>query len=87
MKILVFILFSVVLFSCVEEERTELNSFEKDLVDSLYQERISYLRKELDSTCTANEQRYFENYVDSLKAAYLEDIEHIENYLKSGNEK
>lgn len=71
------------MIACSDPPRTMMNDAEIKLFDSLYSHRASYVRKEVDSICVAESDRYFHLYVDSLKQKYIESIDDIESYLKS----
>ena len=75
------ILAGIMIVSCDEEERTVMTTTERKLVDSLYSKNISYVRKSTDSLCEIRGEEYFDYYVDSLKVAYIQSVNEIEEYL------
>lgn len=60
--------FAIVLIqgSCTEEPQYSLSSTDKQIVDSLYKERITEIRPVEDSICDANFERRVLQTVDSL---------------------
>lgn len=80
------ILLGIMLVSCDKEERTVMTTTERKLVDSLYSKGISHVRKSTDSLCEIRGQEYFEYYVDSLKIAYIQSVNEIEEYLYNKDE-
>jgi len=81
--ILVVAVIACLCLSCEPEQPTTLSSTEKKLVDSIYSRDISYERKLADTECDEMYDVYFQQFADSLKAAYLADIEDIEAYLRN----
>lgn len=77
------IILVLTMIACSDPPRTTMNDAEIKLFDSLYSHRASYVRKQVDSTCLAESDQYFQLYVDSLKQKYIESIDDIEAYLKS----
>ena len=71
------LLLVVVYSSCDKNERTVLTASEKELLDSLYTQKVPYYRKRADSICKATYQVTFDRAADSIKQVYIQEIKEI----------
>ncbi len=78
--IVIVIIASICCFqSCEEPVRTELTKAEKELVDSIYADRVGMTRKFSDSICDVIYPKIYRNAKDSFYQLYIEEIEAILN--------
>lgn len=74
----IFLFSSIILFSCSSEPvKVKLSPSEKNLIDSLYKDRIIGISSELDSLCIIYREENFQRIKDSVIAIRLQEIEQI----------
>jgi len=73
------IIFVSVFQSCEKPVRTELTKTEKEMVDSIYAEKVGKVRKLSDSICDEIYPILYKNAKDSFYQLYIEEIEAIWN--------
>ena len=76
--LVIFILFSILPSSCVEDNFAQEEAFQ-NAVDTIYNRRIKSFNKELDSICTYQMDSLVNSKVDSIRKQRLEEIEDLIN--------
>lgn len=65
------------LFSCREIEDKKFTIEENQYIDSIYRQKLKVVIKEMDSLCIVNKEQKFQEMTDSIKTAYIKEIEAI----------